>query len=62
MSSAAGRNGASRPFSSLSSPAGEGVLSLLVAVDTLGTGWSVSGLLVVGGELTVFEGVFDLRW
>jgi hypothetical protein len=48
--------------SSLAPPVSEGVLLLLVAADALGTGWNVSGPVILDGELSVFEGIFDRRW
>jgi len=48
--------------SQFGSPASEGVVSVLSAANALATGWYVSGPVLVDGQLSGFEGVFDSQW
>lgn len=41
------------------SPTAGGVVGLLAEANRLASGWLVSGPLIVDGEVTVFEGVFN---
>lgn len=46
------------PFASSTA---DGVLSLLAAADRLATGWHISGPCLANGQITMFDGVFDIR-